>query len=207
MSNEAVAESALSSDRRACRVLGEGDMVVIHSEVVDEAGQPSEVAFDLWQVRDGEIAGHWSDVEAWQTSTANGHSQVDGVTAVDESAGAEATRQAASGAVREVLLNGRTDVIDTYLAGEDYVQHNPRFADGVSGLLAALGELAEQGITMKYDEILHVVVQGDFGYLHSSGHFGGDPFVFHDLFRVSDERCVEHWDVMVPASWPAPFIL
>jgi len=56
------------------------------------------------------------------------------------------------------------------------------------------------GITMKYDEILHVVVQGDFGYLHSNGHFGGEAYTFHDLFRVSDGKCVEHWDVMVPAK-------
>jgi predicted SnoaL-like aldol condensation-catalyzing enzyme len=199
VNNETVARSALSADRKAHRVLAEGDLVVVHSEVVDEAGHPTGVAFDLWQIADGSISRHWTDVEPWQATTANGHTQIDGVTAVDDRADAEATRRAASGAVQEVLLNGRTDMIDSYLA-DGYVQHNPRFADGVSGLVAALGTLAEQGITMKYDEIVHVVVQGDFAYLHSNGHFGGEAYVFHDLFRVSDGKCVEHWDVMIPAK-------
>ena len=202
MSNETVARSALPADRHVCRVLSEGDLVVIHSQVVSDEGQPSGVAFDLWQVGDGIISGHWGDVEGWQATTANGHSQIDGTTAIDEKADTADTRRAATGAVREILLNGRTDVLDTYLAGESYVQHNPRFADGVSGLIAALGALAEQGITMKYDEILHVVVHGDFAYLHSTGRFGEDAYVFHDLFRVSDGRCVEHWDVMVPGRLP-----
>ena len=78
------------------------------------------------------------------------------------------------------------------------MQHNARFADGISGLAAALSALAEQGITMKYDSIRQVVVDGDFAYLRSEGTFAGEPFVFHDLFRVADGRCVEHWDVMVP---------
>jgi predicted SnoaL-like aldol condensation-catalyzing enzyme len=194
--NEAIASSALS----ACRILSEGDLVVIHSQVLDDAGRPSGVAFDLWRIEDGVLVDHWSETQPWEESTASGHSQIDGVVAVDDGADVEETRRAATGAVREILLNGRTDLLDTYLAGEDYVQHNPRFSDGVSGLVGGLGALAEEGITMKYDEIVHVVVQGDFAYFHSSGHFGGSPYVFHDLFRVSDGKCVEHWDVMVPTS-------
>ena len=181
------------------RVLDVSCVVVVHSEVGDEAGHPTGVAFDLWQIADGKIGTHWTDVEPWQATTANGHTQIDGVAVIDDSADAEATRLAASGAVQEILLHGRADLIPSYLA-EGYIQHNPRFADGVSGLTAALGALAEQGITVKYDEILHVVVQGDFGYLHSNGHFGGEAYTFHDLFRVSDGKGVEHWDVMVPAK-------
>ena len=63
--------------------------------------------------------------------------------------------------------------------------------------MVALTALAEQGITMSYDGIHQVVAEGDFAYLRSEGHFAGQPFVFHDLFRVADGRCVEHWDVMV----------
>jgi predicted SnoaL-like aldol condensation-catalyzing enzyme len=200
VNNEAVARSALSSNRRIHRVLSEGDRVVIHSEVVETDGKPTAVAFDLWQVTDGAISGHWGDVEPLADSTANGHTQTDGAAAVDLDADSAVTRRVATGAVQEILVNGRVDLLDTYLAGESYVQHNPRFADGVSGLVAALGELAQQGITMRYDRIHHVVVEGNFGYLHSTGHFADEAYVFHDLFRVADGKCVEHWDVMVPTS-------
>jgi hypothetical protein len=56
-----------------------------------------------------------------------------------------------------------------HLACDADVQHNPRFVDGVSGLVTALGALAEQGITMKYNGIRQVVAEGDFAYLRSEG--------------------------------------
>ena len=42
------------------------------------------------------------------------------------------------------------------------------------------------------------MAEGNFAYTRSEGVFDGQPFVFHDLFRVADGRCVEHWDVIVP---------
>lgn len=78
------------------------------------------------------------------------------------------------------------------------MQHNPRFADGVIGLVAALTALAQQGITVTYNGIRQIVAEGSFAYLRSEGTFAGQPFVFHALLRVADGRCVEHWDVMVP---------
>ena len=100
MGNESLARSALPPDRRACRMLSEGDMVVIHSQVVNDEGQPSGVAFDLWQIAGDVISRHWSDVEGWQATTASGHSQIDGATFVDDKADAEDTRRAATAETR-----------------------------------------------------------------------------------------------------------
>ena len=179
------------------RVLAHGDLVVTHATVRDR-GVPGAVAFDLWRLADGKIAEHWGDQEPWVEQTANGHSQVDGVTSIDQSANAEATRKVVEATVTIILVANDFSSLTSYLAGEDYIQHNPRFADGISGLAAALKGLAEKGITMKYSEVLHYVAEGDFGYAHSLGHFGGAAFVFHDLFRIAGGRATEHWDVMVP---------
>ena len=122
--------------------------------------------------------------EPWALETASGHTQIDGPTGIDPTADTESTRQIATDAVKTILVDGDASALDAFLAGEDYVQHNPRFADGVSGLLAALTALAAQGITMKYDQITHVAAEGDFAYVRSEGKFGDEPFIFHDLFRV-----------------------
>jgi predicted SnoaL-like aldol condensation-catalyzing enzyme len=179
------------------RVLTDGDFVVNHS-VVAEAGKPVAVRFDLFRLDGDTVVEHWTDEEPYQATTANGHSQVGGPADPDAAADTEETRRVAIAAVQTILVEADYSDIPAHLAGEDYIQHNHRFADGVSGLVAAVTALAEQGITMKYDGIRQVVAQGDFAYLRSEGTFGGQPFVFHDLFRVADGRCVEHWDVMVP---------
>jgi predicted SnoaL-like aldol condensation-catalyzing enzyme len=191
------AGSANRSTRIARRALSDGELVVNHSLVFTD-GAPVAVRFDLWRVVDGRVVDHWSDEEEWMPKTANGHTQIDGPTTVDPTADAETTRRIATDTVQTILVDGDTSSLDAHLAGEDYVQHNPRFADGISGLVAALTALAKEGVTMRYDGIRHVVAEGDFAYLRSEGTFADQPYVFHDLFRVADGRCAEHWDVMVP---------
>ncbi len=67
---------------------------------------------------------------------------------------------------------------------------------GVSGLNAALGALAEQGISMVYDEVHMVLAQGNFVLAVSEGTFGGAPTSYYDLWRVENGKIAEHWDVM-----------
>ncbi|MEU9288943.1 nuclear transport factor 2 family protein [Streptomyces sp. NPDC048275] len=179
------------------RVLAQGDFVVTHATTtLPDGGRAA--AFDLWQIEDGRIAGHWGDREPIVQQTANGHTQVDGTVVIDAAADTEATRKVAEETVRTILVDNDFSDLDHYLAGESYVQHNPRFADGISGLAAALGELAKSGHSLKYSDVLHVVAEGNFAYVRSVGVFAGTDFVFHDLFRVAEGRAVEHWDVMVP---------
>jgi predicted SnoaL-like aldol condensation-catalyzing enzyme len=177
------------------RCLAQGDLVVTHVTVVKPGGE-RVVAFDLWRLVDGSVAEHWSDEEPWVDETANGHSQVDGPTEANLAADREESRAVVEATVRTILVENDFSDLNRYLAGEDYAQHNPRFADGVSGLAAAVRALADQGVTMRYSDVLHVVAEGDFVYTHSHGSFAGTPFVFHDLFRVAAGRAAEHWDVM-----------
>jgi len=178
-------------------VLTDGDYIVNHSIVTDE-GRPVAVRFDLWRTDGDRVVDHWHDQESWQAVTANGHTQMDGPVRIDPSADTETTRRIATAAVKTILVDGDASALGDHLADEHYVQHNPRFTDGVSGLVAALTALAEQGIAMTYDGISQIVAEGDFAYLRSEGHFDGMPYLFHDLFRITDGRCAEHWDVMVP---------
>ena len=67
---------------------------------------------------------------------------------------------------------------------------------GSFGLNAALGALAEQGISMVYDEVHMVLAQGNFVLAVSEGTFGGAPTSYYDLWRVENGKIAEHWDVM-----------
>ncbi|MFD3309542.1 hypothetical protein [Streptomyces sp. NPDC058694] len=204
MSNEAnkqvvlaVIDDTTGRKNQVHRVLAQGDFVVTHATTTfPEGGQAA--AFDLWKIEDGQITGHWGDQEPIVEQTANGHTQVDGVAVVDATADTDATRRAAEETVRTILVANDFSDVERYLAGESYIQHNPRFADGVSGLAAALGELAKAGQSLTYSDVLDVVAEGDFAYIRSVGVFAGADYVFHDLFRVADGRAAEHWDVMVP---------
>ncbi|MGW1787224.1 hypothetical protein ACWCQQ_50550 [Streptomyces sp. NPDC002143] len=74
-----------------------------------------------------------------EDTAANGHTQIDGVAVIDTAADTDATGRAAEETVCTILVDNDFSDLDHYLAGESYIQHNPRFADGISGLVAALG--------------------------------------------------------------------
>lgn len=98
-------------------------------------------------------------------------------------------------ALINTFATGDTDTARSLLS-DGYIQHNTSIADGVSGLNTALGVLAEQGISMVYDEVHMVLAQGNFVLAVSEGTFGDTPTSYYDLWRVENGKIAEHWDVM-----------
>jgi predicted SnoaL-like aldol condensation-catalyzing enzyme len=191
-----------SSSCDVCRVFGEDDLIVTHGIYRHVLEQP-QVGFELWRLQDGLIVEHWDGFEPLVTATASGHSQTDGPVTANPDAPA-GTKALVEEIVQTILVDNDFSALDRYLAGDDYIQHNPRFGDGVSGLAAALESLAEQGITMTYSSRHQTVAEGDFAFTLSEGRFGGTPYAFYDLFRITNGRAIEHWDVITPEPESLP---
>ena len=92
------------------------------------------------------------------------------------------------------------DKIANYFDGDNYIQHNPSIADGLSGLGKALEAMAKQGVKMEFETVHKVLGQGNFVLAISEGKFAGQPTSYYDLFRVENNKIVEHWDIMETIS-------
>ena len=80
----------------------------------------------------------------------------------------------------------------------DYIQHNPGIADGRSAAIAALAPMfARPG--SRFD-VKRIIVDGELAMIHLHGR--GDPSTaggaVADIYRLSDGKIVEHWDVLQP---------
>ena len=60
--------------------------------------------------------------------------QFDGPTAVVDLDKTQANKEVIEAFVTEVLVNGQTDNLTTYINPQKYLQHNPAVADGLDGL-------------------------------------------------------------------------
>jgi predicted SnoaL-like aldol condensation-catalyzing enzyme len=183
------------------RVIADGDLVALHGTY---HGFTTErlVAFDIFRVRDGELAEHWDALAPVVAKTVSGRSQTDGATEVTDLDRTEANRALVLGFVEAVLIGGKGEAIPDYLSTEAYRQHNPGVGDNLDGLSEALTALAEQGIAMVYDRVHMAIAEGNFVLTVAEGKFGPTPTAFYDLFRVENGRIVEHWDV-TPEITPA----
>ena len=70
------------------------------------------------------------------------------------------------------------------------MRHEPGVRDGLAAFLRDL-EVITQHRTI--DEIKFVLGQGDFVFVAARGTHQGNPCAYIDLYRVENEKIIEHW--------------
>lgn len=175
----------------------EDDDKVFLQTIYNFAGAGEQVAFDIFRFdENGKIAEHWDNLADLAKPNPSGHTQTDGTMEVTDLDKTEENRKLVKNFLYDVMQGNNLDKTPDYFDGDKYIQHKTGIADGVSGLNDALGALAEQGISMVYDEVHMVLAQGNFVLAVSEGTFGGAPTSYYDLWRVENGKIAEHWDVM-----------
>ena len=196
--------SSLRADFRyeGARVIADGDLVALHGTYYGFGPDPL-VGFDLFRVDHGKLAEHWDALVPVVKDTVSGRSQVDGPAQVSDLEKTEANRTLVAEFAEKVLKGADYSVLTDYISTATYHQHNTEVGDGLDGFSAAAAAWGEQGKNLVYKTIHQVVAEGDFVLVQSEGEFGV-PVAYWDLFRVADEKIVEHWDAIpaIPAELP-----
>lgn len=177
------------------RAYEDGDKVVLQT-VYNFAGAGDQVAFDIFRFEDGLIAEHWDNLAIIAKHNPSGHTQIDDNTNIVSNDNTEKTREVVKKFLYDVMQNNAPEKTMSYFDGDNYIQHNIAIADGVSGLGAALAEMAKNGISMAYDKVHMVLACGDYALGVSEGSFGGKHTAYYDLWRVENGKITEHWDIM-----------
>lgn len=183
------------------RMFQDGRYVFMHNiwRNAQPFGAEEMVSFDIIRLdANGKVAEHWDAMTALVHETASGRTQTDGPTEARDLDRTEANKALARAMVEDLLMGKNPDKITDYISAERYHQHNPHIADGLSGLLAAVEQLAAQDNLFRYTKIHQVLGEGDFVLTVSEGQWNGTNNVFYDLLRFENGKAVEHWDVIQP---------
>ena len=81
--------------------------------------------------------------------------------------------------------------------GDQYIQHNPDVADGVSGFIAYFDRMQAE-YPEKSIEFVRSVAEGNLVALHTHQIWpGNDEYVTMDFFRFDENgKICEHWDAI-----------
>lgn len=96
----------------------------------------------------------------------------------------------------EIINQKNFDAALKYI-GTQYIQHNPSAADGIEGLKNYIQFLHDK-YPAAHSEIKRIFAEGDFVILHV--HTILEPntrgLAVVDIFRLENDKIVEHWDVI-----------
>ena len=174
------------------RVFEDGDFAFAHNEY-DFSGL--RVAFEVFRFEDGRAVEHWDNIQPLKGPNPSGRGMLDGSTEITDLDKTNLNRDLARRFAEEVLVEGQTDLLDTYV-GDGLIQHNPDLADGIGAFRSAL-EATENGARhIQYHKVHRVLAEGNFVLCMCEGSKGGAHSSFHDLFRFRDGMIVEHWDTI-----------
>jgi predicted SnoaL-like aldol condensation-catalyzing enzyme len=108
----------------------------------------------------------------------------------------EKNKQLVTTAYQRIFGKLDTTAVDEFMS-KDFLQHNPTIADGQDGVKALVKMLASQGVPKQKIEFKHVIAEGDIVILHSRYEMAGKEMRFIDIYRVQNNKIVEHWDAMM----------
>ncbi len=169
------------------RAIEDGPYVVTQAK-----GQRSgrNVFFDVFRFEDGVVVEHWAFSATDAEPNRSGHTQVDGPTAPTHLGDREENKQIVRRYYEACHIGGDHSDAERYFAGDLMIRHEPGVRDGVSEFLRDVKELMKH---RTIDEIKLLLGEGDLVFVAAKGTHEDKACVYIDLYRVQDEKIVEHW--------------
>lgn len=146
--------------------------------------------FDIFMFEDGLIVEHWVFSAKAAPPNKSGHTQTDGPTEAKHIEDTEKNKSFMREYYETFHIAGDHSRINHYFTGELCIRHEPGVRDGVAEFLRDV-EVLMQHRTI--NELTFLLGQGDFVFIAAKGTHEGNPCVYIDLYRVEDEKIVEHW--------------
>lgn len=174
------------------RVFEDGDFVFAHTEY-DFAQR--NIGFEIFRFEDEQAIEHWDNIQSRQGPNCSGHSMVDGDVDVSDRVKTEDNRSVIQAFSEEILINKHFHKFEDYLDQTRYIEHSPTLDDNPHTLITSLTESeTSKNATFTYLKCHRILADGNFVLSVSEGLMDGVLSAFFDLYRLHDNKIVEHWD-------------
>jgi len=174
------------------RVFEDGDFVFAHTEY--DFGTRN-IGFEIFRFENAQAVEHWDNIQPRKGPNNSDHTMVDGETEVIDLDKTEINRSVIKSFVKIVLIQGNIEKLTTYLKQECYTEHNPDFGDNLDDIKRVLSTPNnDDSVFIEYKKCHRVLSEGNFVLSVCEGYVNKVPSSFFDLYRLDNEKIVEHWD-------------
>ena len=178
------------------RAIQDGPYVMTQAKGQRSGGK---VFFDIFRFEDGLVVEHWVFSAMDAPPNRSGHTQIDGPSEARHPENTEKNKSLLRNYYETFHIRGDHSRSEQYFADDLMIRHEPGVHDGVAEFLRDVEVLMHH---RTIDEIKFLLGQGDLVFIAAKGTHEDKPCVYIDLYRVENEKLVEHWGFpeMVPAQ-------
>lgn len=173
------------------RAFEDGDYVFAHTEY-DFANR--NIGFEVFRFEDGRAVEHWDNIQIRKGPNQAGHSMVDGQIESKNLGLTENYRAIVRDFIETVFIGGKIDQLPAYIDEDLFIDHNPLSRGGLNLVRTSLQANGDGSRNTDYHKVHRVLAEGSFVLCISEGNHDGDHSSFYDLFRLHENKLVEHWD-------------
>lgn len=184
-------------DIEIVRGFEDGRYVFVQAHQVLNDGDFEYVTADIFDTDDdAKIIEHWDVIAEITEPSVSGHTPIDGPTEPTDLDATDQNKNLVRQFLDVAMRAGDHDKLGEYISMTSFVQHNPEIADGLDGFRDHLSGLGERGEPLTYLNVHRLVGSGDFVAALSHVERGRTELAVMDIFRVSNGKIAEHWDVI-----------
>jgi predicted SnoaL-like aldol condensation-catalyzing enzyme len=177
-----------------CRAIEDGDYSVLHAEYILGDWGPM-VGFEVHRWEDDRVVEHWDNLCSTPTEkNASGRSMTDGVTEIVDLERTQSNKALVDEFTQKILVGGELSSLSKYFADGELVQHSVHYGDGVQVFESMVKAWQADG-KMAYHRRHLLLGEGNMVLVISEGIFNNEPAAFYDLYRIANDKIVEHWEV------------
>lgn len=195
---------AAKSSHTSHRVFQDSSYVIMHNSYEntnDFHGPKKVVAFDIWKFENRKISEHIFAIDIVKGKNGSGRTQTDGYTKLVDLEKVFENKQLVKNYIEDVFINENYSKLSNYISSKKYHEHNSLFKDGLEGLKESITELVNQNMMFEYTDLINIWGEGNFVLTRCMGVWHDRPFMYYDLFNISEGKIVEHWDIREEAGY------
>ncbi len=175
------------------RVIADRDIVAFHQQVTGFINTPQQVELDIYRISNGKIIEQWNVTQPEHEAGA-AIKMLEGATRFEDREKTGYNRVLVTEFMIEVMLGGDLQSMDIFV-DDHFIQHDPLIFPGKAGLKKHLKKLHYDIDGLLYYSLHFVIAEANFVWTASETKLGNRDLMVYDLWRVSNDKIVEHWSV------------
>ena len=187
-------ERTTDRDIRVIRAIEDGSHVFVHVYQDIDNGSAKWITTDLFDTDENDkLIEHWDVIAPYveKENTISGNDLILGDFEIKDIDKTEENKALVRSFIVDIFQNKNHKNVEKYVSSEKYIQHNPQVPNGIEAIKSFL-----ENADFNYDFVFKVIGQGNFVVSYSKATFEGKELAVFDIFRIEDEKIVEHWDNM-----------